>query len=83
MVKTRVIRLQGVEDRNVRDQIALGTFLSLRMLATYIRRMRNYNLEISDGDFGDLFILNLSKMLKFAVTHLQQNDNENEVSSFF
>ena len=32
--------------------------------------------------FGGLFILNLSKMLKFAVTHLQQNDNENEVSAF-
>ena len=46
MFKTRVIRLQGVEERNVRDQIALGTFLSLRMLATYMRRMRNYNLEI-------------------------------------
>ena len=46
MVKTRVIRLHGVEERNVRDQIALGTFLSLRMLATYMRRMRNYNLEI-------------------------------------
>ena len=46
MVKTHVIRLQGVEERNVRDQIALGTFLSLRMLATYMRRMRNYNLEI-------------------------------------
>ena len=46
MVKTRVIRLQGVEERNVRDQIALGTFLSLWMLATYMRRMRNYNLEI-------------------------------------
>ena len=44
--QTRVIRLQRVEERNVRDQIALGTFLSLRMLATYMRRMRNYNLEI-------------------------------------
>ena len=44
--QTRLIRLQGVEERNVRDQIALGTFLSLRMLATYMRRMRNYNLEI-------------------------------------
>ena len=38
MVKTRVIRLQGVEEKNLRDQIALGTFLSLRMLATYMRR---------------------------------------------
>ena len=46
MVKTHVIRLQGVEERNVRDQIVLGTFLSLRMLATYMRLMRNYNLEI-------------------------------------
>ena len=32
--------------------------------------------------FGGLFILNLSKMLKFAATHLPQNDNENEVSGF-
>ena len=32
--------------------------------------------------FGGLFILNLSKMLKFAATHLPQNDNENEVSAF-
>ena len=32
--------------------------------------------------FGGLFILNLSKMLKFATTHLPQNDNENEVSVF-
>ena len=32
--------------------------------------------------FGGLFILNLSKMLKFATTHLPQNDNENEVSAF-
>lgn len=46
MVKTRVIRLQGVEEKNLRDQIALGTFLSLRMLATYMRRMRNYNLDL-------------------------------------
>ena len=28
------------------------------------------------------FILNLSKMLKFAATHLPQNDKENEVSAF-
>ena len=27
-------------------------------------------------------ILNLSKVLKFAATHLPQNDNENEVSAF-
>ena len=32
--------------------------------------------------FGGLFDLNLSKMLKFAATHLPQNDNENEVSAF-
>ena len=32
--------------------------------------------------FAGLFILNLSKMLKFAATHLPQNDNENEVSAF-
>ena len=44
MVKTRVIRLQGVEDRNVRDQIALGTFLSLRMLTTYIRRIGHWTI---------------------------------------
>ena len=31
--------------------------------------------------FGGLFILNLSKMLKFAATQLLQNDNENEVSA--
>ena len=33
--------------------------------------------------FGGLFTLNLSKMLKFAATHLPQNDNENEVSAFY
>ena len=33
--------------------------------------------------FGGLFILNLSKILKFAATHLPQNDNENEVSAFW
>ena len=32
--------------------------------------------------FGGLFILNLSKMLKFAASHLPQNDNENEVQLF-
>ena len=32
--------------------------------------------------FGGLFILNLSKMLKFAATHSPQNDNENAVSAF-
>ena len=34
------------------------------------------------SSFGGLYILNLSKMLKFATTHLPQNDNENEVSAF-
>ena len=29
------------------------------------------------SSFGGLYILNLSKMLKFATTHLPQNDNEN------
>ena len=45
--KTRVIRLRGVEGRNARDQIEF--FLSAkfkRMLGTYMRRMRNDNLEI-------------------------------------
>ena len=32
--------------------------------------------------FGGLFILNLSKMQKFAATHLPQNDSENEVPAF-
>ena len=35
------------------------------------------------SSFGGLFILNLSKVLKFAATHLPQNDNENEVSAFW
>ena len=39
-------------------------------------------LVLSTPHFGGLFILNLSKMLKFAATHLPQNDNENEVSAF-
>ena len=34
------------------------------------------------SSFGGLFILHLSKVLKFAATHLPQNDNENEVSAF-
>ena len=34
------------------------------------------------SSFNGVFILNLSKMLKFATTHLPQNDNENEVSAF-
>ena len=45
--KTRVIRLRGVEGRNARDQIAFfRSAKSKRMLATYMRRMRNDNLEI-------------------------------------
>ena len=32
--------------------------------------------------FGGLFILNLSEMAKVAATHLLQNDNENELSTF-
>ena len=47
--KTRVIRLRGVEGRDARDQIAF--FFSAefkRMLGTYMRRMRNDNLEIYD-----------------------------------
>ena len=31
--------------------------------------------------FGGLFILNLSKMLKFAAPHLPPNDNENELKT--
>ena len=34
------------------------------------------------SSFWRPFFLNLSKMLKFAATHLPQNDNENEVSAF-
>ena len=34
------------------------------------------------SSFGGLFTLNLSKMRKFAATHLPQKDNKNEVSSF-
>ena len=34
------------------------------------------------SSFSGVFILNLSKMLKFATKHLPQNDNENEVSAF-
>ena len=39
--------------------------------------------ELDPGlNLPELFILNLSKTLKFAATHLPQNDNENEVSAF-
>ena len=45
--ETRVIRLRGVEGRNARDQIAFfRSAKSKRILATYMRRMRNDNLEI-------------------------------------
>ena len=45
--KSRVIRLRGVEGRNARNQIAFfRSAKSKRILATYIRRMRNNNLEI-------------------------------------
>ena len=40
--KTHVIRLRGVEGRNARDQIAFfRSAKSKRILATYMRRMRN------------------------------------------
>ena len=53
--KTRVIRWRRVEGRNARDQISFCAFHSflvkiqtnaLRMLATYMPRMRNINLKI-------------------------------------
>ena len=45
--KARVIRLRGVEGRNARDQIAFfRSAKSKRILGTYMRRMRNDNLEI-------------------------------------
>ena len=45
--KARVIRLRGVEGRNARNQIAFfRSAKSKRILATYIRHMRNNNLEI-------------------------------------
>ena len=55
MVKTRVIsRLRGAEGRDARDQIAFCAFHSFLVevqtnagwLATYVRRMRNNNLDI-------------------------------------
>ena len=51
MVKTHVIRLRGVEGRNVPDQIAFScafhSFLvEVQLLSTCMRRMRNNNLEI-------------------------------------
>ena len=45
-VKTRVIRLRGVEGRNARDHFIHSHWNSKRMLATYMRRMRKNNLEI-------------------------------------
>ena len=51
VVKTRVVRLRVFKGPNVRDHIAFCAFHSFlekskRMLATYVRRMRNNNLEI-------------------------------------
>ena len=53
MVKTRVIRLRGAEGRDACDQIAFcaspftdSYWISKLMLATYMRRMRNNNLDI-------------------------------------
>ena len=40
MVKTRVIKLRGIEGPNVGDQIAFYAFHS------FLRRLRNNNLEI-------------------------------------
>ena len=62
----------------------------VRYLRTSCWRIRNRTSERSERvrflidihHFGDLFILNLSKILKFGATHLPQNDNENEVSAF-
>ena len=46
-IKTRVIRLRGVEGQNAPDQIAFfPSAKSKRILATYMRRMRKDNLEI-------------------------------------
>ena len=51
MIKTRLIRLRGVESQNVCDQIAFFAFHSFLVevqpnKATYVWRMRNNNLEI-------------------------------------
>ena len=52
MVKTRVIRLRGVEGRDARDQITFCAFHSFLVEVqtnagyTYMRRMRNNNLDI-------------------------------------
>ena len=51
MVKTRAIRLRGVEGRNELIKLRFVHFIhsywkSKRMLATYMQRMRNNNLEI-------------------------------------
>ena len=50
MVKTCVIRLRVIEGPNARDQLRSvhsnhSLWKSKRMLATYMRRMRNDNLE--------------------------------------
>ena len=51
MVKPRVIKLRVKEGPNARDQTAFSASIhykwqSKQMLATYMRRMRNNNLEI-------------------------------------
>ena len=51
MVKKSVIRLRVIEGPNARDQLRSvysihSSWKSKRMLATYMRRMRNDNLEI-------------------------------------
>ena len=53
-VKIRVIRLQVIEGRNTSGQIAFCVFQSfsveVQTNAGYMRRMRNYNLEIRITD---------------------------------
>ena len=46
--QTHVIRLRVIEGPKTRDQIAFCAFhsFSKRMLATYMRRMRNNKLEV-------------------------------------
>ena len=46
MVKTRVIRLREIEGPNARDHSIHSKWETKRKLATYMRRMRNNNLEI-------------------------------------
>ena len=74
--------------RNLRTLRSLVRFLIQK------QRVRKYRTKhfpccivfiiyiLRHSSFGGLFILNLSKVLKFAATHLPQNDNENEVSAF-